>query len=269
MSSDKTILLITGANTGIGYQTVKQLLSSSEAYHILLGGRDSNKVEAAIESLGREHPTTNSTVQGVIVDLESDESIEKLAKDIEKIGRIDVLINNAGAEFDIQYPTLGLTPRQMFAKTFDINVTGTHFLTNALAPYLIKSSDPRLLFLTSGTASFAITEDPNFILNVAPAAGWPKKYFRELPAYKSSKMALNILMRDWERILKNDKVKVWCVNPGFVATDLGGDVEVLKKIGAGDPANSGRFVVSVVQGAHDGLVGKIASEAQADGIQQW
>ena len=159
----------------------------------------------------------------------------------------------------------------MFAKTYDVNVTGTHLLTEALAPYLIKGTNPRLLFTTSGTASFAAAENKEFILNKVPEPGWPKTYFRELPAYKSSKVAVNMIMRDWERILRADNVKVWCVNPGFVATGLGGDTEVLKKIGARDPEMSGKLIVSVIEGKFDEQVGyPIAAGPYAkNGVQAW
>jgi NAD(P)-dependent dehydrogenase (short-subunit alcohol dehydrogenase family) len=110
----------------------------------------------------------------------------------------------------------------MFRLTYDTNVTGPHLLTTALAPLLLKSASPRLIFLASGTASFKLSEDDTFILNHAPEPGWPKQTFRELPAYKSSKIALNMIMRDWERLLRKDGVKVWAVNPGFLATGLGG-----------------------------------------------
>lgn len=47
----------------------------------------------------------------------------------------------------------------MWAKTWDVNVTGTHLLTSALMPLLLKSPDPRLLFVTSGAARLAGTDD--------------------------------------------------------------------------------------------------------------
>ena len=96
MSTAKTILLITGGNTGVGYQIVKQLLLSPKPYHILLGGRSPEKVQAAIESLKKEVSSTESDLQGVTIDIESDESIADLTKEVEQVGRLDVLVNNAG-----------------------------------------------------------------------------------------------------------------------------------------------------------------------------
>ncbi|WVF71199.1 hypothetical protein IAT40_005999 [Kwoniella sp. CBS 6097] len=132
-----------------------------------------------------------------------------------------------------------------------------------LIPLLLKSSDPRLLFLTSGTASFERSLDPYFFLNKSPVAGWPKPPQREMWAYKSSKVALNMLMRDWYRTLKNGGVKVWCVNPGFVVAGLGGDPETLKSIGAGDAAESGKTVRSVVEGERDDETGSTVQKKHA------
>jgi NAD(P)-dependent dehydrogenase (short-subunit alcohol dehydrogenase family) len=157
----------------------------------------------------------------------------------------------------------------MFRLTYDTNVTGPHLLTTSLAPLLLKSASPRLIFLASGTASFKLSEDDTFILNKAPEPGWPKQTFRELPAYKSSKIALNMIMRDWERLLRKDGVRVWAVNPGFLATGLGGDVEVLKKIGAGEPRLGGEILRDAVEGKYDGLQGKVISHHGKDGVQAW
>jgi NAD(P)-dependent dehydrogenase (short-subunit alcohol dehydrogenase family) len=95
--SSRDIVLITGANTGIGLETVKALLQSSKAYHILLGSRTLSKGEDAVAQLKSEFPKSESTVETVQVDIESDESIGKLYEVVEgKVGRVDVLINNAG-----------------------------------------------------------------------------------------------------------------------------------------------------------------------------
>ena len=97
MASSK-IALITGGNNGIGYQTVKALLQSEKAYHVLLGSRSKEKGKVAIETLRKECPESSSTIELVEVDLTSDNSIEKAFKQVQaNPGRIDTLINNAGS----------------------------------------------------------------------------------------------------------------------------------------------------------------------------
>lgn len=93
-----TIVLITGGNTGIGYETVKALYASPDTAHIILmGSRSFEKAAAAIETLKTEVPESKSSVEAVRIDIEDDESIEKAYKEVEaKWGRVDALVNNAG-----------------------------------------------------------------------------------------------------------------------------------------------------------------------------
>lgn len=100
--------------------------------------------------------------------------------------------------------------------------------------------------------------------------GWPKGNFDgksyNIPAYRSSKTGMNMMMREWHRILHEDGVKVWCISPGYLATGLGGGEEVNRKMGAGDPSVAGGFIRSVLEGARDDDVGKVILK---DGMQPW
>ena len=96
MTSPKTVL-VTGGNTGIGYEIVKALLQSDKAYHIFLGSRSLDKGKIAIETLHKECPESNNVIEAVQVDLTSDESIEKAFEHVAaSFNKLDVLINNAG-----------------------------------------------------------------------------------------------------------------------------------------------------------------------------
>jgi NAD(P)-dependent dehydrogenase (short-subunit alcohol dehydrogenase family) len=98
--ASRKIVLVTGGNNGIGYETVKALLQSAKPYHILLGSRSVEKAKLAIKSLREECPTSTNTVASVQVDLNSDESIEKAFEQVKASpGHIDTLINNAGMNF--------------------------------------------------------------------------------------------------------------------------------------------------------------------------
>ena len=93
----KSIVLITGANTGLGFEMVKALCSSETAYEILLGGRSVAKAEQAAKAVMKEFPSTRSKVWPIQIDIEDDESIQRTFDEVQtKFGRLDALINNAG-----------------------------------------------------------------------------------------------------------------------------------------------------------------------------
>ncbi|KAI8950107.1 hypothetical protein F4801DRAFT_550355 [Xylaria longipes] len=273
MATDKKILLITGGNTGLGLEAVKALLQSEVAYEIIIGCRTVSKGEDAIAELKKQFPQTASTLSTVQVDLESDESLEKAVAEISsKYGRLDVLVNNGGASFDYEILHGKMSMRDGFNASWNVNVTGTHILTTFAVPLLLKSSDPRLIFLASGTATLTETErsdtPPLKRLNSSPPAGWPKEIVgMQATAYRSAKTGLNMLMREWRRVLLNDGVKVWAVSPGFLATGLAGiGEEKLKQMGALDPSIGAHFLKDVVEGKRDHDEGKVIRK---DMIQPW
>lgn len=95
--STKRVLLITGANTGLGYEVIRSLSQSPNAYTILLGGRSIDKAKVAAEKAQKEFPSSASDIETVQIDIEDDESIAKLFEYVSsKYGRLDILINNAG-----------------------------------------------------------------------------------------------------------------------------------------------------------------------------
>jgi NAD(P)-dependent dehydrogenase (short-subunit alcohol dehydrogenase family) len=91
------IVLITGANSGIGYETVKTFIQSPNSYHVYLGSRYLENGRKALQKIQGETPGATNTVELLQIDLSSDESIEKAFEEVKKgPGRLDVLINNAG-----------------------------------------------------------------------------------------------------------------------------------------------------------------------------
>lgn len=91
------IVFITGANTGLGFETIRSLLRSQKTYNIILGGRNIAKADDAVQKLRSEYPTSKTAIASVQVDVEDDASIKKAFDHISIIyGQIDVLINNAG-----------------------------------------------------------------------------------------------------------------------------------------------------------------------------
>lgn len=92
---EKPTALVTGANRGIGLETCRQL--AAKGYRVWLGARDEGKGEAAAASLRAE----GLDVTAIVLDVASDQSVAAAAAALPKL---DVLVNNAGAWFDMQTP---------------------------------------------------------------------------------------------------------------------------------------------------------------------
>ncbi|KAF1980149.1 NAD(P)-binding protein [Bimuria novae-zelandiae CBS 107.79] len=269
--ADKSIVLVTGGNTGIGYETVKALYASFDAHVVLMGSRSLDRAHAAIEKLQSEVSQSQSEVVPIQIDIEDDTSIEKLNQEIEsKYGRLDILVNNAGGSYDAvmsEKPTVAGI-REAFDHSYSLNVTSTHVLTSTLIPLILKSSQPRILFVTSGLSSLDNCSNARLPTLAAPIPkGWPKPPVLSQIAYRSSKTGLNMLMLEWQRFLKVDGVKVFCISPGFLATNLAGiGAEKLRQMGAGDPSLGGALIKHVVEGKRDADAGKVIN---AQGVQPW
>lgn len=188
--------------------------------------------------------------------------------------QIDKTVNKTkGGSFDgmIREDPSPKCIRAAWEKTHSLNVTSTQVVTQTFAPLLIASSNPRLLFVTSGlsslencagggdaSASLFAKEQPK---------GWPKPPQWTPTAYRSSKVALNMVMLSWEKMLAVDGVKVFAISPGFLATGLGGmTAEFMRKMGAGEPSVGGEFIKDVIEGKRDGDAGKVINK---DGVQPW
>lgn len=282
----RRIVFVTGGNSGIGYETAKAFLQSkTKPYHVLLGSRTLSKANQAIETLHKECPDATNTIEAVPVDLVSDESIEKAYEQVKtNSGHIDALINNAGmylmymnsqkpftkltfltgATFDIEYLAGRVSLRECFNKAYDVNVAGTNVLTWTFMPLLLKSTDPRLIFV-SGLAQITSAAEKYFPTPPQPA-GWPKQIDFETIGYRCSKVALNMLMLDWNHKLKADGVKVWGVGPGFLATNLGNMPEKAKEMGGGHPSIGADIIKKVAEGERDADVGKLVNK---DGLSKW
>jgi NADP-dependent 3-hydroxy acid dehydrogenase YdfG len=101
--TERQIVLITGGNTGIGYETVKALYASPQAYTILMGSRSLDKAKDAISTLHDEISNSKSEVVPIQLDIEDDQSIEDAFQEVEsKYKVVDTLINNAGTHESTQ-----------------------------------------------------------------------------------------------------------------------------------------------------------------------
>ncbi|KAK3725974.1 hypothetical protein LTR37_000122 [Vermiconidia calcicola] len=156
-ATDKEIVLITGANTGIGFQLAKVLLRDhGDRLYLLIGSRNASKGEAAVREL---HDQGLIACETLHIEVTSDESLSNAAKTIEqKFGKLDVLHVNAGIapetetfQEDPSYPF-----SQLFKTCFDTNVAGAAQTAQIFAPLLSKAESPRLIFMSSALGSLEI-----------------------------------------------------------------------------------------------------------------
>lgn len=203
ISTNVPIVLISGANQGLGFAIAKRL-ASEHGYHTIIGSRNTKAGEEAAASITSQ----GFSASNVQLDITSDGSISAAVGQIsDTYGRLDVLINNAGIMLDIEKDTL--STRELFTRTFSTNTIGAACLTEACLPLLRKSQLPRVIFVSSIMGSVSIATDKTTIF-------YPQDY----RAYDSSKAALNMLALNFDRELEDVGALVNCVCPGLVSSNL-------------------------------------------------
>ncbi|MCJ1245651.1 hypothetical protein MMC30_002855 [Trapelia coarctata] len=256
--SAKSIVLITGGNSGIGLATAKALWDSPKTYHILAAGRSLERVQQAVSEIRCTPSAGSSTLEEIVIDISDDATIAEAVEHVQAThGRIDSLVNNAGGGFDTEYETGQMSQREAWNKTMELNITSPQVMTTEFAPLLLKSSEPRLLVITSGMSSLAEEHEkrtPGEKRQQSYSAGWPKPgrtAATNAYAYRVSKTGLNMMFLHWVRMFEPDGVKCFSVSPGFVATRLAGDPERMKTAGAADASVAGNFIRDVLEGKRD------------------
>ncbi|KAL2807753.1 hypothetical protein BJX63DRAFT_436744 [Aspergillus granulosus] len=147
------IVLITGANTGIGFQIVRALSSSTKPCHILVGAQSLTKARDAIEVAREEYPSSPSTYTPIVINIEADKSIQSAFNQASyTLGGLGVLINNAGAQLEPQYSRGEISERELWNRSWSVNIASIQVVTSTFVPLLLKSTDPQPLFVTPGTS---------------------------------------------------------------------------------------------------------------------
>jgi len=138
----KRIALVTGANKGIGFETVKRLCGHKNL-HVILGSRTAGNAEKAANALKKDGITNFSLLQ---IDIDDEKSITEAAATVKKNhGGLDILINNAGMAWK------GSAFNEEVARTtINTNYYGTIRVSNAFFPLLNENA--RVVNISSGTA---------------------------------------------------------------------------------------------------------------------
>ena len=194
--NDRTAL-VTGANKGIGKHIARLL--AAEGLTVYVGSRDPGRGQRAVEEIG-------GGARPLVLDVSEPDGIAQAAAQVD---RLDVLVNNAGVSVSLA-PPAG-TGVEEFRRTYETNVFGVVAVTNAFLPALRRSPRPRVVNISSGTASLTWSTHPN--PQFTPGSGGAA-------AYRSSKAALNALTVLYAQTLADDGFKVNALAPGLRATDL-------------------------------------------------
>jgi NAD(P)-dependent dehydrogenase (short-subunit alcohol dehydrogenase family) len=233
-------VLITGANKSIGLETARRLLQ--EGYYVYLGSREFDKGQEAVAKLKAEGL---HEVEAIQLDVTDQQSVNAARLEIGKKTEIlDALINNAGVNGGMPQSALELDVNNMH-EVFNVNLYGVVRVTQAFMDLLRKSDQPRIVMVSSLSASMVLNNDPSW------------KYFQHKGAmYQPSKAALNMFTINLAYELRDTPFKVNAVDPGFVATDFN------NHRGTGSVKDAGSRIAKYALIAEDGPTGKYISEEQ-------
>jgi NAD(P)-dependent dehydrogenase (short-subunit alcohol dehydrogenase family) len=218
-------VLITGANRGLGLEFATQYLAAD--WRVYAACRHPQSAEK-LQRLARER-TERITL--VALDVSSAPSVARAAESL-RGHPIDVLINGAGI-MGAPGQRTGNVDYESWAKVLDVNTMGPLRVTEAFVDHVARSERKLVLTITSGMGSIADNTSGGSI------------------AYRSSKAAVNMVMRSAAIDLAARGISCVLVNPGWVKTDMGGPNATLsasasvtamrRLIETLGPAQSGKF----------------------------
>jgi len=186
-------VLITGANRGIGIEFAKQY--AQRGWLVIASCRNPDSAKD-LQALQRNY----ANLQLVQIDLINSAGIDQFAQSLN--GKpIDVLINNAALLGDLKNQMFGQIDYEQFAQILAVNTIGTMKLSESLTPNIKLGTQKKIITLGSSAGS------------IASINGNPDLY-----AYRASKAALHLLMRNLSFELADDGIVVGLINPGLVDT---------------------------------------------------
>lgn len=230
--------LVTGANKSIGFEVARQL--AQKGVYVYLGSRNLENGVAAVNKLMGEGLSNAEAIQ---LDITDDKSVENACIEIgRKTKALDILINNAGIFGGYPQAALDATIDQ-FKTAYDANVYGVVRVTQAFIGLLKKSSEPRIVNVSSSQGSITLHSDPSY-----------KYYDYKTAVYLSSKSAMNMYTVVLAYELRESHFKINAVCPGYTKTDFNGHR------GPGKIEDAGKRIIKYALIDKDGPTGKFFSE---------
>jgi len=206
---DRKIAIVTGANSGIGYETARVLAQHSAI--VIMACRNLEKANAAAEKIRALH--LHGKIEVMQLDLADLNSVHQFAGRFKvRFGQLDLLINNAG----VMVPPYGTT-KQGFESQFGANHLGRFALTAQLIDLLNATPDARVVSVSSIAHRFGQIDFDDL--------DWQQKKYSAMLAYGQSKLANLLFTYELQRQLTaagHDTIAV-AAHPGYTATNLQGD----------------------------------------------
>ncbi len=196
------VALVTGANRGIGLESCRQLARSG--MRTVLSSRDERLGAVAVQLLAADGIEVIYCPMDVTQRFTVDRAVEFV---LGACGRLDVLVNNAGAMLDETPPpgqvqALATTDATLL-DSFQVNALGVYRVCRAAFPVMQRQGYGRIVNVTSGVGQLA-------------------RMTSNFPAYRISKTAANAVTRVFADLVGDDDIKVNSAHPGWVRTDMGG-----------------------------------------------
>ena len=189
---EKQVILVTGGSRGIGKAIA--LKYAKNGYDVVLNYVSDN---TDVEGLKEEFRKCGSEVLCVKADISKSEQVSELVKTaIDKFGKIDVLVNNAGITKDT---LLMRMKEEDFDKVIDINLKGTFLVTKEVSTYMMKKRNGRIINLSSVVGVSGNAGQSNYAASKAGIIGFTKSVAKELASRN---------------------IRANCVAPGFIETDM-------------------------------------------------
>ena len=193
------VILVTGANRGIGLALTRVLLASE---NVVIAGCRRPDESGELKQLGFLNPETLDVTK---CDLDREKELEEAAEASRKRrNKLDVIVNNAGIMPEAGNESILGIDLDMFWRAFNTNVLGAARVIRAFYPVLAQSERPRIVNVSSGLASVSRREGHDYY------------------AYSASKAALNMLTRTIANELAPKGVTTIAISPGWVRTEMGG-----------------------------------------------
>ncbi|KAF9264363.1 NAD(P)-binding protein [Marasmius fiardii PR-910] len=238
------IILVTGSNSGIGYELVRVLASKPEKHTVYLAARNEKSGREAQAKLHSDHKLDN--VKFVLLDITDLSSVQKAKATIEKEedGKLDVLVHNAGAGYLDQNQAASTVDLALVRSAMETNLFGMIQTTQAFLPLLRNAAKagnrprPVVLLNTTDMASNGYQARPEAFLHCA--------------AYNTSKAAANSYIIALSHEVRSEGILVNCVTPGFTSTKLNNYGE-----GGGSTAQAGELLAkwALLEGELEGKTG--------------